>query len=270
MQRSAANRAGATPASNATFDTLAPRPNSAAPARTWAYPTAGRSGGGAVGGGASGTMSGVNVVMMLTLRALVVRSQVHIDHDSAAVIEEAVLLVNSDDRRSGIDTLDTVDALAEFVAERRISGSRAGSTAELRAVRRLRDRLRTIFELADDGARGEVIDALNRMIAESGAVPRLVEHDGLPVHLHFTPSRGAARTAARRRDRRGPRHRRARRRRRTAADLRSAGCGRVLVDLSKNRSRRYCDTQCGNRQHVAAYRRRRSASQTGTSTHGDR
>ena len=36
-------------------------------------------------------------------------------------------------------------------------------------------------------------------------------------------------------------------------------CEAVLVDLSKNRSRRYCDTgNCGNRQHVAAYRERRA------------
>ncbi len=107
--------------------------------------------------------------------------------------------------------------------------------------------------------------ALNRMIAENGAVPRLVEHDGLPVHLHFTPSEapldqrlGAEMAVA------------------LAIVVRdgglerlriceSAGCGRVLVDLSKNRSRRYCDTQCGNRQHVAAYRRRHSATQTGAS-----
>jgi predicted RNA-binding Zn ribbon-like protein len=34
-------------------------------------------------------------------------------------------------------------------------------------------------------------------------------------------------------------------------------CDAVLIDLSKNRSRRYCDTgNCGNRQHVAAYRER--------------
>jgi predicted RNA-binding Zn ribbon-like protein len=34
-------------------------------------------------------------------------------------------------------------------------------------------------------------------------------------------------------------------------------CDAVLVDLSKNRSRRYCDTgNRGNRQHVAAYRER--------------
>jgi predicted RNA-binding Zn ribbon-like protein len=38
-------------------------------------------------------------------------------------------------------------------------------------------------------------------------------------------------------------------------------CDQVLVDLSRNRSKRYCDARtCGNRLHVAAYReRRRSA-----------
>jgi predicted RNA-binding Zn ribbon-like protein len=34
-------------------------------------------------------------------------------------------------------------------------------------------------------------------------------------------------------------------------------CVRVFVDLSRNRSRRYCDSRtCGNRLHVAAYRAR--------------
>ena len=36
----------------------------------------------------------------------------------------------------------------------------------------------------------------------------------------------------------------------------SPHCNNVLVDLSRNRSRRYCDTLCANRQHVAAYRAR--------------
>ena len=35
-------------------------------------------------------------------------------------------------------------------------------------------------------------------------------------------------------------------------------CDDVVVDLSKNRSRRYCDGGCGNRANVAAYRARRS------------
>jgi predicted RNA-binding Zn ribbon-like protein len=34
----------------------------------------------------------------------------------------------------------------------------------------------------------------------------------------------------------------------------------VLVDLSRNRSKRYCDSRtCGNRLHVAAYRERQRA-----------
>ena len=33
----------------------------------------------------------------------------------------------------------------------------------------------------------------------------------------------------------------------------------LFVDLSKNRSRRYCDRGCGNRANVAAYRARKAA-----------
>ena len=36
-------------------------------------------------------------------------------------------------------------------------------------------------------------------------------------------------------------------------------CDDVLVDLSKNRSRRFCSLTCANRVNVAAYRSRRSA-----------
>ena len=35
-------------------------------------------------------------------------------------------------------------------------------------------------------------------------------------------------------------------------------CGDVLVDLSKNRSRRYCSTTCANRTNVAAFRARQT------------
>ena len=37
-------------------------------------------------------------------------------------------------------------------------------------------------------------------------------------------------------------------------------CDDVVVDLSKNRSRRFCSLTCANRVNVAAYRSRRSAS----------
>ena len=36
------------------------------------------------------------------------------------------------------------------------------------------------------------------------------------------------------------------------------GCEGIVLDLSRNRSRRYCEKGCGNRANVAAYRARRS------------
>ena len=39
----------------------------------------------------------------------------------------------------------------------------------------------------------------------------------------------------------------------------SDDCDDVVLDLSRNRSRRYCSTTCGNREAVAAYRARQKA-----------
>ena len=36
-------------------------------------------------------------------------------------------------------------------------------------------------------------------------------------------------------------------------------CDSVLIDLSKNSSKRYCDLNCSNRAAVTAYRARKSA-----------
>lgn len=44
-------------------------------------------------------------------------------------------------------------------------------------------------------------------------------------------------------------------------------CEDVIIDLSRNRSRLYCESGCGNRAHVAAYRARRAARSAGSS-HG--
>jgi predicted RNA-binding Zn ribbon-like protein len=36
-------------------------------------------------------------------------------------------------------------------------------------------------------------------------------------------------------------------------------CENVVIDLSKNRSKRFCEGNCGNRAAVAAYRARKAA-----------
>jgi predicted RNA-binding Zn ribbon-like protein len=183
---------------------------------------------------------------------------VQLDHDSALALEVLVWLVNTYDCRTGVDELTEPCALVELVNERGISGAVAGDQAELRAVRRLRTRLRRIFDLVEEGNVDAVVAAVNQLIADTGPAPRLVEHDGQPLHLHFTPADApldrrlgaemAIALAIVARDG-GPERLRV---------CETPGCGRVLVDLSKNRSRRYCDAQCANRQHVAAYRRRRA------------
>jgi predicted RNA-binding Zn ribbon-like protein len=181
---------------------------------------------------------------------------VYLDHDTLVGIRETVDLVNSDDRRANTDLLTTTDDLHTYLDRHGVTGSRKNDHAELAAIRELRFALREVFERADAGDATSVVNALNDLLARTDASPRLVEHDDQPLHLHFTSDDATLE-------------------RRLGAELatslaiivRDGGigrlricdapeCDRVLIDISKNRSRRYCDTQCGNRQNVAAYRRR--------------
>jgi predicted RNA-binding Zn ribbon-like protein len=94
----------------------------------------------------------------------------------------------------------------------------------------------------------------------ANALPQLVRHDGWGYHVHATSpdvplaDRMAVDAAMALADviRSGE----LARLRGCAAD----DCDDVLVDLSKNRSRRFCGLTCANRVNVAAYRSRRSAS----------
>jgi predicted RNA-binding Zn ribbon-like protein len=196
--------------------------------------------------------------MLLTVSAGGVRSQLHLGHDSELAIGEAVALVNADGRDDNPDVLASVEALTAFLDERGISGSRAETEGDLRAVRRLRSRLRRVFEAATAGDRDSVVADLNALIADARVVPYLTEHDGNPLHLHYTPPDA-------------PVHQRLGGEMAIALAIvvrdggfdrlrvcASPDCGDILVDLSRNRSRLYCDAQCANRQHVAAYRRRRA------------
>jgi predicted RNA-binding Zn ribbon-like protein len=185
-----------------------------------------------------------------------------LDHDTRTSVTEAVELVNTEDPIQGTDTLTMPAELTAYLDAHRISGTRTGTDAELRDVRRLRGRIRAIFEAANTGNHDQVVEKINALIAGARAVPRLVEHDGNPLHLHFTPFDAPLH------DRLGAEMGVA-----LAIVVRDGGmdrlrvcaapdCGNVLVDVSRNRSRRYCDTQCANRQHVAAYRARRSSTAT--------
>ncbi len=160
----------------------------------------------------------------------------------------AAALVNTEDA----GTLDDLAALDAFLAAHEFSGSRAHTRAELAAVQALRPRLRAVWLADEDGA----VAIVNDLLAEGRALPYLVKHDAWDYHLHATPphaplaDRMAVEAAMAFVDviRTGELGRL----RVCAAD----DCRDVLVDFSKNRSRRFCDAGCGNRANVAAYRAR--------------
>jgi len=174
-------------------------------------------------------------------------------HDTEVALSAAAALVNTAGRDG--DQLPDIEALDTFFTEYGWTGRHDHSEAELRAVRSLRPRLRGLWQ-SDENA---VVELVNTLLRESHALPQLVQHDHEPYHLHAT-SRDAPLAT------------------RMAVEAAMAfvdvvrsgelsrlrvcdypGCGNVLVDLSKNRSKRFCDAGCGNRAAVSAYRARKAA-----------
>jgi predicted RNA-binding Zn ribbon-like protein len=174
-------------------------------------------------------------------------------HDTEIALAAAAALVNTDPGSgSGEDTLTTEQQLVAFLDETRWSGSRVGDRAELDAVRALRPRLRAMWRLEED----ELVAAVNQVLSDSGALPQLVDHDGIGWHIHAVPQEAPVATrmiveaAMAFTDviRSGELDRL----KNCAAD----DCDNVVLDLSRNRSKRFCEDGCGNRENVRAYRDR--------------
>jgi predicted RNA-binding Zn ribbon-like protein len=171
-------------------------------------------------------------------------------HDTTASLVAAVALVNSAEEP---DTMTDQAQLDAFYAEHGYTGSRAHDAAELAAVRALRAPLRRLLTSDRDTA----VDLVNDILARHHVVPQLVRHDDQDYHLHATDpatplaDRIEVETAM------------------AMVDVIRADelsrlsvcaddtCDGLVLDLSRNRSRRYCSTACGNRIAVAAYRARK-------------
>ena len=180
------------------------------------------------------------------------RSQVLFAHDTEVALAAAADLVNTS--RGSVDEMSTLEDLDEFVRAWQWTGSRAHDRAELDAVRALRPRLERLWQVGE----AEAVRIVNGLLHEYRALPQLVEHDGWEYHLHATPpdaplaARMAVEAAMAFVD--VIRGKELDRLRICAAD----DCQDVLVDLSKNRSRRFCGGSCANRTNVAAYRARKA------------
>jgi predicted RNA-binding Zn ribbon-like protein len=178
-------------------------------------------------------------------------------HDVEHSLGIVVDLVNTDPASTGDELLPDRNALHEFVVEHNVSEVGRITDDDLAAVRAIRAPLRAVF-LA--GSAELSAKLLNELFSTVTVSPRLTDHDHYAWHVHyFTPGAAVAEhlmidgamalavvvTTGE--------HERLQ----TCA---APDCSRVLVDLSRNRSKRYCDSRtCGNRLHVAAYRERRRA-----------
>ncbi|MGZ4580602.1 MAG: CGNR zinc finger domain-containing protein [Nocardioidaceae bacterium] len=178
-------------------------------------------------------------------------------HDTEHSLVCIVDLANPAPSAGADEGLPDLAALQDFVTRHDISEV-AGLTADdLHAVRAVRDALRRVFSTEDDGTAAALVNAL---VSRAGVTPRLTDHDGYAWHIHyFAPGATLAEhlavdcgmalahvLSAGERER--------------LRTCEAPDCDQVLVDLSRNRSKRYCDARtCGNRLHVAAYRERQRA-----------
>jgi predicted RNA-binding Zn ribbon-like protein len=170
-------------------------------------------------------------------------------HDTTAALRSAVDLVNSGEEP---DTLTTIAQLDAWYAENGYTGRRDGDEAELEALRALRPVLRELLTAERDRA----VELVNATLADARALPQLVRHDGLDWHIHAVSGdapldrRVVVETAMAMVDviRTDELSRLS-----VCADDRCEG---LVLDLSRNRSRRFCSTTCANRNAVAAYRAR--------------
>ena len=170
-------------------------------------------------------------------------------HDTIAALQAGVAIANS---AFAPDTLTTVADVDALFARHGYTGRHDRDRAELEAVRDLRPRLVALFTADRDTAAA----LANGMLADAGALPQLVRHGDFDWHIHAVPAdaplatRIAVETAMAMTDV-------------IRADELSrfgrcddAACDGVVLDLSRNRSRRYCSTACTNRNATAAYRAR--------------
>lgn len=172
-------------------------------------------------------------------------------HDTEGALVSAVALVNSGEDP---DTLTTPEHLATFFTEQGYTGRFDGDHAELDAVRRLRPSLRALLTSDRDSA----VELVNTILADARALPRLVRHGDMDWHLHAVSDdsplaeRIAVETAMAMIDV-------IRADELSRLDVCAAECDGLVLDLSRNRSRRFCSTACGNRTAVAAYRNRQAS-----------
>lgn len=171
-------------------------------------------------------------------------------HDTAEALEAAAFLATSELEP---DTLTDFAHLEAFFDDFKYSAPRPRKS-DLEPVRAIRSQLRALFKATRDDA----VPLVNAILAEQSAVPQVVRHGDVDWHIHATPDDAPLAT-------------------RILVETAMAfieviradefqrfgkcemeECEGIVLDLSRNRSRKYCSVTCTNRAAQTAYRARQA------------
>ena len=174
--------------------------------------------------------------------------------DFVRYAEQSAALVNADPTDAG--------QLLELLRDRTwLHGSVTDRDAG--ALHRFVRELRPVFEASGAGDEQSVVDQLNALLARHPITPRIAGHGGAgrdaEWHLHVADRQSSVAELLVAEALMGLST--------LVCDLGAtrlgvcdaAPCTNVFVDISPNRSRRYCTDRCSSRANVAAYRARQRA-----------
>jgi predicted RNA-binding Zn ribbon-like protein len=176
--------------------------------------------------------------------------------DTRAILQAAVDLVNT---ASEPDTLVESADLRGWARTHAYLARSVGTADELAAMRAVRTPLRELLSASRDDAAALV----NGILRDLDVHPQVVRHDAEDWHVHLVgpdaplPQWVLGDTAWAMIDliREDELSRIA-----VCAD---ATCDGLVLDLSRNRSRKFCSTRCANRNATAAFRSRQRAAASG-------
>jgi len=177
----------------------------------------------------------------------------HFAPDTEEILRFAVALVDTHpaSTRSGLDELDR-PALRHIFEDYTYTGRFDQDEREVAEVRETRDLIKRVWTMPTD----EQVEQVNAMLRDAGALPYLTKHDHYDWHLHATAP--DAPLAERMRVefaiafadviRSGATDR--------MRECEADDCEGLVLDLSRNGSKRFCSVRCGNRMNQLAFRER--------------
>jgi predicted RNA-binding Zn ribbon-like protein len=173
-------------------------------------------------------------------------------HYASVCVQIGADLVNTKGSTSGNEYMGSPEEVRAFLEAHEIGPSGRITQRDVEELHEIRGRLKEVFFAPNQA---EAAGLLNELIDEVAAKPYLTDHDG-QWHFHYAPEDApiAHKVAA------------------SAAmalamvvaefgyerlgSCSADDCQDVYVDMSRNRSRRYCNEICSSRMNVAAFRAR--------------